>query len=76
MLPALIAVVVLLLGLIWFLFSGRDRAPEPTAHRRVDESIDYTELEQAEREVRDADDEDSVRDWGPGAGKPRPPHLL
>ncbi len=69
-----IAVLLTLLG--WFLLSGRGATPEPTAHRRVDESIDYTELEQAEREVRDADDEDGVRDWGPGAGRPRPPHLL
>ena len=67
---------MLLVLLGWFLLSGRDDAPEPTARRRVDDSIDYTELEQAERDVRDADDEDSVRDWGPGAGKPRPPHLL
>jgi len=42
----------------------------------VDDTIDYSELEQAERDVRDADDEDGVRDWGPGSTKPRPPHLL
>ena len=76
MLPALIAIAILLIVLGWFFFSGKDDAPEPTAHRRVDESIDHTELEQAERDVRDADDEDSVRDWGPGSTKPRPPHLL
>ncbi|HSD30758.1 MAG TPA: hypothetical protein VLB49_02525 [Gemmatimonadales bacterium] len=68
--------MVLLLGLAWLLFGGRGGSHEPTAHRKVNEEIDYTELEQAERVVRDADDEDSVRDWGPGAGKPRPPHLL
>ena len=72
----LIAVAVLLLSLAWFLFSGRDDAPEPTTHRMVNEEIDHTELEQAERDVRDADDEDSVRDWGPGTGRPRPPERL
>lgn len=66
--------MLVLLG--WLLLSGRDDAPEPTLRRRADDSIDYAELEQAERDVRDADDEDGVRDWGPGAGKPRPPHLL
>jgi len=60
----------LLVALAWFLLGGRDRPPEPTAHRRVDEAIDYTELERAEREVRDATDEESVRDWGPGVQKP------
>ena len=69
-----IAVVLLLLG--WFLFGGRGRAPEPTAHRRANETIDFTELEQAERDVQEASDEDSVRDWGPGAGKPRSPEQL
>ena len=72
----LIVVAVLLLILGWFLFSSRGDTPEPTAHRKVTEEIDHTELEQAEREARDADDEDSVRDWGPGTGKPRPPEQL
>ena len=67
---SLIVLAVLLILLGWFLFGGGDRAPEPTAHRRVNEAIDYTELEAAEREVQDAPDEDSVRDWGPGAGRP------
>jgi hypothetical protein len=58
------------LALLWLLFSGRDSAPEPTARRVVSADIDYAELEQAEREVREADDADSVRDWGPGAGPP------
>jgi len=62
--------------LAWFLFGGRGDAPEPTITRDPTDAIDRTELEQAERDVRDADDEDSVRDWGPGAGKPRPPNLL
>jgi hypothetical protein len=62
--------------LAWFLFGGRGDAPEPTINRHPTDAIDRAELEQAERDVRDADDEDSVRDWGPGAGKPRPPNLL
>jgi hypothetical protein len=67
---SLIVLALLLVALGWFFFGGRDRPPEPTAHRRVHEAIDYTELEQAEREVQDAPDEDGVRDWGPGTGKP------
>jgi hypothetical protein len=76
MLPAFLVAAGLLLALGWFLFSGRNHDHEPTAHRRVNESIDYSALERAERDVQDAEDEDSVRDWGPGATKPRPPHLL
>jgi hypothetical protein len=76
MLPALLLIAALLAGLAWLILGGRGDSHEPTAHRKVNEDIDCAELEQAERDVRDADDEDSVRDWGPGAGKPRPPHLL
>ena len=76
MIPYLIIFGVLLLALAWFLFGGRGDTHEPTAHRRVNEDIDRSELEQAEREVQQAADEDSVKDWGPGAGKPRPPELL
>jgi hypothetical protein len=61
------------LTLGWLLFSGRDDAPEPTAHRSVSDQIDYAELEQAEREVREAEDADSVHDWGPGT---RPPPVV
>jgi hypothetical protein len=38
--------------------------------------IDRAELEAAERDVQEAAREDEVRDWGPGAGKPRPPERL
>ncbi|HKE90571.1 MAG TPA: hypothetical protein VKB45_09550 [Gemmatimonadales bacterium] len=58
----------------WFLFGGTNARSRARPGAR--ESIDYDELEQAERDVREADDEDSVRDWGPGSTKPRPPHLL
>ena len=67
---SLIGLAVLLIVLAWFFLGARDRAPEPTAHRAVREEIDYTELEQAEREVQEAPDEESVRDWGPGVQKP------
>ena len=60
----------LALALVWLLFSGRDSAPEPTARRTVDGEIDYAELEQAERDAREADDAEGVRDWGPGATPP------
>jgi hypothetical protein len=69
-----VLVFVLLLGVLaWLFLGGRDEAPEPTARRRVTGDIDYAELEQAEREVREASDEESVRDWGPGASPPPPP---
>ncbi len=67
---SLVGLAVLIIVLAWFFLGGRDRAPEPTAHRAVREEIDYTELEQAEREVQEAPDEESVRDWGPGVQKP------
>jgi len=67
---SLVVLAVLLVVLAWFFLGGRDRPPEPTAHRRSGEAIDYTELEEAEREVQEATDEDSVRDWGPGTRNP------
>jgi hypothetical protein len=69
------AVAILLLILGWFLFGGKNDTHEPTVHRRANDAIDRAELEQAERDARDAEDEDSVRDWGPGTS-PRPPHEL
>lgn len=69
MLPALILFGVVLSLLAFFFLGGRRTDHEPTVHRRPDDGIDHAELEQAEREARDAADEDEVRDWGPGAGK-------
>jgi hypothetical protein len=66
----LILLGVLVLLLAWFLLSGRDDAPEPTTRRQAGDEIDHAELEQAERDVQEAPDEDSVRDWGPGVRKP------
>lgn len=70
---AVIVFLVLAAALAWFFFGGRGDAIEPTAQRRVTGDVDYASLEQAEREVREAADEHSVRDWGPGT--PRPPIL-
>ena len=65
-----VVLAALVIALCWLLFGGRDSALEPTAHRKVTDAIDYAELEQAEREVQDADHADGVRDWGPGATPP------
>jgi hypothetical protein len=57
-------VVVLLIVLGWFFW------PSKSAPRRDAENA---ELDAAERDVQEAADEESVRDWGPGAGqKPLP----
>ena len=70
------AVVVSLIIWVW-----RDRTyPGPRLH--ADDGIDREELEQAEREVRDLgtyqrpEDGFLGDDWGPGAGRPRPPERL
>lgn len=78
MTAALIVFVAVLLILIWLMWGGRDNTPEPTANRRADatDDIDRAELDRAEQDVQEAPDEDSVRDWGPGAGRPKPPELL
>ncbi len=61
------AIGALLLLLAWFLWptaEARPGGPRP--------GVDEAELEEAEREVQEAPDEDSVRDWGPGVHKPPP----
>ena len=73
---ALIAVAAILVLLAWLLFGGRGSKHEPTLHKRHSDDVDVAELEEAEREVREAPEQDAVRDWGPGAGKPRPPEML
>ncbi|MGH7336311.1 MAG: hypothetical protein ACREI7_01915 [Myxococcota bacterium] len=57
----LIVLGVIGVALAWFFWPrGRESyEPPPTS-----------ELEAAERDVREAPDEHSVRDWGPGASKP------
>ena len=61
-----IAVLAALLALLaWFFW--------PTADTRTPATrpgVDAAELEEAEREVQEAPDEHSVRDWGPGVQKP------
>lgn len=76
MVGLLVAMAVLMGVMAWLLSGGRAPGHEPTLHRRPDDDVDRAELEAAEREVQDAPDEDAVRDWGPGAGKPRPPERL
>ena len=58
-----VALGVLLIVLGWFFWPGSSR-PAPS---------DNAELDAAERDVQEAADQDSVRDWGPGTGqKPLP----
>jgi hypothetical protein len=74
----LVALAAIIALIIWL---RRDRRyPGPRLHG--EEGIDREELEEAEREVRELDarhrPEDGFPgdDWGPGAGKPRPPERL
>jgi hypothetical protein len=78
MTAALVVFAVVLLILAWLMWGGRDDPAEPTANRRADatDAIDRAELDRAEQDVQGAPDEESVRDWGPGAGRPKPPELL
>lgn len=63
-----IVIAVLLALLAWFFWPSNDVAPRtPGPRPGVD---DARELEQAEREVQEAPDAESVRDWGPGVQKP------
>ncbi len=62
-------IAVVLIVLAWFLWPGKHAGPA----RRERPDVDESELEAAERDVQEAADEESVRDWGPGAGqKPLP----
>ena len=78
MTATLVVLAVLVAILAWFFWGGRGGAAEPTAHRRAGatDDIDRAELERAEQDVQEAPDQDSVRDWGPGTGRPKPPELL
>lgn len=74
----LVAFAAIITLVLWL---RRDRNyPGPRLHG--DEGIDREELEQAEREVRELEthqrpDEHFLGDdWGPGAGRPRPPERL
>ena len=74
----LVALAAIIALIIWL---RRDRRyPGPRLHG--EEGIDREELEEAEREVRELDARQRPEngflgdDWGPGAGKPRPPEKL
>jgi hypothetical protein len=64
MAAAIIVVLLILAALAWLIFGGGDD-PDTGSHP----DLDREELSQAEAEVRDAPDPESVRDWGPGAPK-------
>ena len=66
-----VAVLVLLaIALAWF-FWPTQSAPRPSRRERPD--VDASELDAAERDVQEAPNEETVRDWGPGTGqKPLP----
>jgi hypothetical protein len=76
----LLLAVALVVGLVVWLRRGR-RYPGLRLHG-ADPEIDHEELEEAEREVRDLkatqhpDQGFLGDDWGPGAGRPRPPERL
>jgi hypothetical protein len=83
MTATLVVFTLLLAVLAWLFLGSRGATNEPPMGRRhgVDRAdseagIDRAELEAAERDVRDAASEDEVKDWGPGAGQPRPPERL
>ena len=61
---------IALIALAWF-FWPSSKSGEVVRKDRPD--VDAIELERAEREVQEAPDEETVRDWGPGTGqKPLP----
>jgi hypothetical protein len=75
----LVAFAAIIALVIWL---RRDRSyPGPRLHSDRD-AIDREELERAEREVRELDSHQRPEDgflgddWGPGAGRPRPPERL
>lgn len=64
-----VAVIAVLLALLaWFFWPSDAPTSRPTPAPRA--GVDEAELEQAEREVHEAPDAESVRDWGPGVQKP------
>lgn len=70
---AVLVGVVLLLLLGWFFWPSRRATDAPARGGKPRPGVDETELEAAERDVQQAADEQSVRDWGPGTGqKPLP----
>ncbi len=65
-----IAAVAVLLGLLAWFFWPDSHATASARTPGTRPGVDEAELEEAEREVQEAPDEHSVRDWGPGVSKP------
>jgi beta-lactam-binding protein with PASTA domain len=57
---------VLLLLLAWFFWPSKS---VPGVMRKERPDVDEIELERAEREVQEAPNDETVRDWGPGVGQ-------
>ena len=63
-------IAVLLIALAWFFWPSRSASG---VIRKERPDVDEIELERAEREVQEAANDETVRDWGPGTGqKPLP----
>ena len=61
-----VGIAVLLMLLAWFFWPSRS---VPGVVRKERPDVDELELERAERDVREASNEETVRDWGPGTGQ-------
>ncbi|HET8713870.1 MAG TPA: hypothetical protein VFM23_09355 [Gemmatimonadales bacterium] len=62
-----IGLAILLIALAWLFWPSKAVGG---VYRKGRPDVDELELERAERDVQEARDQDSVRDWGPGTGKP------
>ena len=66
----IVVIAVLLVALAWFFWPNRSVSG---VVRKERPDVDEIELERAEREVQEAANDETVRDWGPGTGqKPIP----
>ena len=64
-----VVIAVLLAALAWFFWPSKS----PAGVRKERPDVDEIALERAERDVQEAPDQETVRDWGPGTGqKPLP----
>ncbi len=68
MVGVIAGLIALLALLAWFFWPSDAPAGQRTPAPRT--GVDQTELEEAEREVQEAPDEDRVREWGPGVQQP------
>jgi hypothetical protein len=68
MLGVIAALAALLALLAWFFWPAAHTPNQRTPGPRP--GVDEAELAQAEREVQEAPDAETVRDWGPGVQKP------